>query len=138
MLQKIFSNFKDYSLIPVRLALGWIFIAHGGQKLFGLWGGPGLIGFAGSLESLGLKPAIFWALLAGCTEFFGGLMVLLGIFSRWGALFIIGVMVVAVATVHWKNGLFLSNQGYEYNVALIGLALAILYSGSGRFSIKRD
>lgn len=138
MLQKIFSNCKEYHLLPVRLALGWIFIAHGGQKLFGLWGGSGLQGFAGSLETLGLKPAMFWALLAGGAEFLGGLMVLLGVFARWGALFILAVMAVAVATVHWKNGFFLSNSGYEYNVAIIGLALCILFAGSGRFSLKQD
>lgn len=138
MLQKIFGGFRDFSLLPVRLALGWIFIAHGGQKLFGLWGGQGLTGFSASLESLGIKPAILFALFAGCAEFFGGLAVLLGFYARWGAFFITIVMIVAVATVHAPNGFFLSNQGYEYNVALLGLALCILYGGSGRFSVKQD
>ncbi len=139
MLQKIFGRFRDYSLLPVRLALGWIFIAHGGQKLFGLWGGHGLKGFAASLESLGIKPALLFALLAACAEFFGGLAVLLGFYARWGAFFIGIVMFVAIATVHAPNGFFLGElQGYEYNVALLGLAFCILFSGSGRFSIKPD
>lgn len=138
MLQKIFVNFKSFSLLPVRLALGWIFIAHGGQKLFGLWGGMGLQGFAGSLEGLGLKPAVFWAILAGCAEFFGGLAVLLGLFARWGAFFIGIVMAVAVAKIHASHGFFMSNQGYEYNVAILGLCLCILFAGSGRWSIKPD
>lgn len=138
MLQKIFANFKDYSLIPVRLALGWIFIAHGGQKLFGLWGGQGLQGMAGSLESLGIKPAMLFAILAAGAEFFGGLAVLLGLFARWGAFFIGIVMLVAIAKVHAPNGFFMSNHGYEYNVAILGLALCILFTGPGRFSIKSD
>lgn len=138
MLQKIFANFRDYSLIPVRLALGWIFIAHGGQKLFGLWGGQGLQGMAGSLESLGIKPAMLFAILAACAEFFGGLAVLLGFFARWGAFFIGIVMLVAIAKVHASNGFFMSNHGYEYNVAILGLALCILFTGPGRFSIKSD
>jgi len=138
MLKKIFGSWGGYTLLPVRLALGSIFIAHGGQKLFGLWGGPGIQGFGMYLDGLGLKPGFVFALLAGCAEFFGGLMVLLGIYARWGALFISVVMGVAVATVHWKNGFFLMNQGYEYNVALLGLALALVFGGSGKFSIKGD
>lgn len=138
MLQKIFQNCKEYHLLPIRLALGWIFIAHGGQKLFGLWGGAGLQGMAGSLESMGMKPAMLWALLAAGGEFFGGLAVLLGIYARWGAFFIIIVMTVAIALVHGKRGFFMENHGFEYNVALLGLAFSILFAGSGRFSIKRD
>lgn len=139
MLQKIFGGFRDFSLLPVRLALGWIFIAHGGQKLFGLWGGHGLKGFVGWLEGLGLKPALLFALLAGCAEFFGGLAVLLGFYARWGAFFISIVMFVAIATVHAKHGFFLGNEaGYEYNVALLGLSFCILFAGSGKFSVKPD
>ena len=137
MLQKIFGGFRDYSLIPVRIALGWIFIGHGGQKLFGLWGGHGLQGFAGSLETLGLNPAMFWALLAACGEFLGALAILFGIYARWGALLIASVMTVAITTVHWQHGFFLSNHGYEYNVAILGLCFCILLGGSGKFSIKQ-
>lgn len=137
MLQKICSNCKEYSLLPTRLALGWIFIAHGGQKLFGLWGGAGLQGMAGSLETLGMKPAMLWAILAAGGEFFGGLAVLLGIYARWGALLIIIVMAVAISLVHAQHGFFMENHGYEYNVALLGLACSILFAGSGRWSIKQ-
>ena len=138
MLQKVFFRFREYAILPIRLGLGSIFIAHGGQKLFGFWGGSGLKGFAMMLENLGMSPGLPYALLAAGGEFFGGLMVLLGIFARWGALFLLGVMVVAIATVHGKNGFFLMNQGYEYNIALIGMSLAILFNGSGKFSIKGD
>lgn len=138
MLKTIFGRFSSLSLLSIRIGLSWIFIAHGGQKLFGLWGGPGLQGFAGMLESMGMKPGLLWALISSGSEFFGGLMVLLGFYARWGALFIIGVMAVAVATVHAPNGFFLSNKGYEYNVALIAMSLCILFGGPGKFSIRED
>jgi len=138
MLKKIFNRFNDFSLLPIRIGLGWIFIAHGGQKLFGWWGGHGLHGFAGSLESMGMKPAMFWAVFAAVQELVGGLMVLFGVYARWGALFLIGVMIFAIALVHGKNGFFLMNRGYEYNVALIAMSICILFKGSGPYSIKGD
>lgn len=138
MFGKIFNRFSSLSLLFVRIALGAVFIAHGGQKLFGLWGGPGLQGFAGSLAGLGLKPAIFWALLAAGGEFFGGIMVLLGLYARLGAFLITCVMAVAIYNVHWKNGFFLSNGGFEYTFALSGLSLCILFGGSGPYSLKKD
>lgn len=138
MFGKILNRFSRLSLLPVRIALGAVFIAHGSQKLFGLWGGPGLHGFAGMLGGLGLKPAMFWALLAACGEFFGGILVLLGFYSRFGAFLITCVMVTAIHNVHWKNGFFSSNGGYEYPFALLGLSLCILLGGSGPFSLKKD
>lgn len=138
MLGKIFNRCGGYTIVIIRIALGWIFIAHGGQKLFGLWGGSGLGPFAQSLEGLGIPFPSIMALIAGSAEFFGGLMVLLGLYARWGALFIISVMAVAVYAIHWKNGLFLQNHGYEYNAAVIAMCLSILFAGSGRWSIKHD
>ena len=135
---KIFNRFGGYTIIVLRIALGCIFIAHGGQKLFGLWGGSGLGAFAQSLEGLGIPYPGIMAPIAGAAEFFGGLMVLLGLYARWGALFITGVMAVAVYTIHWKNGFFLSNQGYEYNLAIVAMCLSILFAGSGRWSIRHD
>lgn len=132
---KVFSGF---SLLPIRLALGWVFIGHGGQKLFGLWGGPGLHGFAGMLGSMGITPALPMALLSAGGEFFGGLLILLGLYARFGAVMILIDMVVAIATVHWRHGFFLQNQGYEYNVALIAMCLSILFAGSGKWSVKQD
>ena len=138
MLKKIFGGWSGYAMLMIRLGLGIIFVAHGGQKLFGLWGGPGVHGFAMFLSQLGVQPAVPFAFLSAAAEFFGGAMVLLGIYARWGAFFLIGDMIVAVVTVHWSHGFFLMNQGYEYNVALIAMSLAILFNGSGKFSIKED
>ena len=137
MLDKIFGGLGGFSLLVIRIALGWIFIAHGGQKLFGLWGGSGLQGFAGMLSGMGLGHAMLLAFLSAGAEFFGGLMILLGVYARWGAFFVIGDMVVAVMTVHLQNGFFLQNKGYEYNVALIAMCLSILFAGSGKWSLKQ-
>lgn len=137
MLAKIFGGFKNFSLIPVRLALGAIFIGHGGQKLFGLWGGHGLQGFAGYLEGMGLKPGMLMAILAGGAEFFGGLMILLGIYARLGAFLVSTVMAVAIWKIHWPYGL-LGEGGYGFNAALLGLSFCLLFGGSGKWSLKPD
>jgi putative oxidoreductase len=104
------------------------------QKLFGWLGGKGLEGTAGFFAGkLGLTPGILWALLAGIAEFGGGLLVLLGLFTRLGALFISTVMLVAIFKVHW--GAFFMPTGIEYAVSLFAAAVALLISGGGKFSL---
>ena len=90
----------------LRLVLGGVFIAHGAQKLFGWFGGPGLQGTAGFFDQAGLKPGSVMALLAGLAEFGGGLLVLLGLLTPVGALAVIVVMIVAILRVHLPNGFF--------------------------------
>src|SRR5262249_27368024 len=126
-----------------RLFLGVIFFAHGAQKVFGWFGGPGLmntVSFFGN--SLGVPPAL--AVIAALTECFGGLAVFVGLLTRLAALGLIVVMLVAVAKVHWRNGFFLNmspqpgkGHGFEFNFALIGMALAVLVGGAGRVSLDR-
>jgi putative oxidoreductase len=111
-----------------------IFIGHGAQKLFGSFGGPRISGFAKMLEQLGVKPARPMAILTGLAEFVGGILVILGLLTPLAALALIGVMIVAVLTVHLKNGFFLTNGGYEFNLALAGMALTLLIAGAGTYS----
>lgn len=118
-------------LLLLRLALGWIFIFHGSQKLFGAFDGPGIAGFASHLQGLPLLPPIVWAYMAALGEFVGGVSVLLGLLTRLGAIPIIITMLVAIGTVHGKNGFSLQYMGYEYNVALIGMAAALVLTGPG-------
>ena|SRR5438477_397119 len=126
----------DVGMFIVRLALGIIFIAHGGQKVFGWFGGPGLAATVTGFTGMGI-PA-FFAYLASFTEFFGGVAVLIGLLSRLGALGLAVVMIVAVAKVHFKNGFFLGGPtpGYEYNIALVAMALAIAIGGPGRIALS--
>jgi putative oxidoreductase len=128
------TDAKQWATIPLRISLGVIFLSHGGQKLFGWLGGKGLEGTAGFFAGkLGLTPGILWALLAGIAEFGGGLLVLLGLFTRLGALFISTVMLVAIFKVHW--GAFFMPTGIEYAVSLFAAAVALLISGGGKFSL---
>jgi putative oxidoreductase len=128
------TDAKQWATVPLRIALGVIFLSHGGQKLFGWLGGKGLEGTAGFFAGkLGLTPGILWALLAGIAEFGGGLLVLLGLLTRLGALFITVVMLGAIFKVHW--GAFFLPTGIEYPFSLFAVAMALLIAGGGKFSL---
>ena len=125
---------KLWATIPLRIALGLIFLAHGSQKLFGWLGGKGLTVTAGFFAAkMGLTPGMFWATLAGIGEFGGGLLLLFGLFTRLGALSISIVMLVAILKVHW--GAFFMPAGAEFALSLFCAALALLITGGGKFSL---
>jgi putative oxidoreductase len=117
--------------IPLRLAVGSVFIGHGAQKLFGWFDGPGLQSTAEAFSKMGFSPEM--ALLAASGEFFGGLLVLLGLFTRLGALSVMIVMLVAIFKVHW--GAFFMPKGIEYAFTLCLSGLSLLLSGGGALSI---
>jgi putative oxidoreductase len=119
----------DTSLLLVRVIVGVIFAAHGAQKLFGAWGGPGL---AKSIEMLQVGPVGYLVVIG---EFFGGLGLILGFLTRFSAASLIVIMIGAIAMVHGQHGFFLQNQGFEYNLALIGLLVPPLLCGPGQFSL---
>ena len=129
-----FTN-ESWAPLPLRLGLGVIFIAHGAQKIFGVWGGRGFDAWLSGEVPLGLQPAKLWLAAAAFSELLGGVMVLLGLFTRLGALLICGVMAVATYGVHWKYGFFMKNNGVEYTVALLCMALSVMITGGGRASI---
>src|SRR6266704_3072099 len=113
MLRRLTSTSSSWATVPLRLALGTIFIAHGAQKVFGAWSGPGLGRFTSFPAPFPfMRPAWVWMGLAAFSEMIG---------------------------VHWRNGFFLSPTafGIEYTVALIGVALALLIAGGGQASIDR-
>jgi putative oxidoreductase len=125
----------NIGLLVLRLVLGVIFVAHGAQKLFGSFGGPGLKGTTGFFEQLGIKPPYFMAVLSGLAEFVGGILVAVGFLTPLAAVALIVTMAVAVLTVHLKNGFFAQNGGYEFNLALAGMALTLLLTGAGGLSL---
>jgi putative oxidoreductase len=139
----IVGTYPSWSLLIVRVALGVIFFAHGAQKVFGCFGGPGLKGtIAYFKQAMGIPAGA--TVLAALVECFGGLAMLAGFLVRPAALGLVIVMLVAVAKVHWANGFFLNmsmtpgkGHGYEFNLALIGMALAVLVGGAGRYSVDR-
>ncbi|HEX3869449.1 MAG TPA: DoxX family protein [Pirellulales bacterium] len=124
----------DLALLIVRVVVGVIFAAHGAQKLFGAFEGPGLEATVTSMGQM-LPKGVVYAVIIG--EFFGGCGLVLGFLSRFSAASLILIMAGAIQMVHGPNGFFLQNRGFEYNVALIGLLLPILIAGPGAFSLGR-
>ncbi len=126
----------DLGLLILRVVLGFTVAAHGAQKLFGWFGGYGLAGTGGFLESLGFRPGKVHAFVAGLFEFGGGLLLALGLATPVGAALVIAVMVVAVATVHLSKGFWVSNGGFEYNLVIAAAALALAFAGPGQYSLE--
>ncbi|MEN1833987.1 DoxX family protein [Pseudomonas lijiangensis] len=136
-IKSVLSTRSGYGLTVLRIIVGIIFIAHGSQKLFGAFGGYGLEGTAQFMASQGLNPGYLMALLSGSVEFFGGLAVLIGLLARPAALGLAVLLLVAIFSVHIGNGLFMANNGYEFALALLGGAIAILIEGAGKLSVDR-
>jgi len=135
LLKRITHSQAGYSALVLRVAAAVIFIAHGGQKLFGLFGGYGLEGTGQFMESIGLAPGFLMALMAGSAEFFGGILILLGLLTRPVGVILTLTMAVAIFTVHIGNGLFIANNGYEFGLALFAASLSLAFSGAGKFAL---
>ncbi len=125
----------DLGLLLLRLALGAIFIVHGGQKAFGWFGGGGPRQIIEGVGQMGFQPAEVWGWMVIVAEFGGGIGILLGFLTPLWALGIISTMAVAIWKVHGPNGFMLSDSGYEYNLALMAMAACLLFAGPGRASI---
>lgn len=122
-------------LLIIRLVLGLSFVGHGAQKLFGWFGGPGLKNTAGFFESIGIKPGFLMASLAGLSELIGGALFTVGLLTPLAGLIIAGTMVVAIATVHGKNGYWATQNGYEYNILIMAVAIGVAVTGSGVYGL---
>lgn len=134
LIKQVFTT-SGWGPLALRVPVGIIFMAHGAQKLFGWFGGYGLEGTAGWLDSIGISPGYLMALLAGSAEFFGGLALVVGVLVRPASLALAFTMVVAIFSVHIGNGLFMSNNGYEFGVSLLAVSVALILSGAGRASV---
>ncbi len=137
LLKRITHSAAGYDTLPLRLATGVIFAAHGAQKLFAWFGGYGLEGTAGWMASFGLEPALLMAALAGSAEFFGGLALIFGLLLRPAAVVLALTMVVAIVTVHLEHGLFMANNGYEFGLALLAISVGLAIRGAGSASIDQ-
>jgi putative oxidoreductase len=119
----------------LRIVIGMLFIGHGAQKLFGAFGGAGPDGTAETFEKVGLRPALLHAYAAGMAELCGGLLLALGLFVPFAAAALIAVMTAAIVTVHGRNGVWVTKNGFEYNLVLIAAAFALAGAGPGSWSI---
>jgi putative oxidoreductase len=140
LVDMLFGTYPSWSHLVVRLVLGIIFFAHGAQKTFGWFGGRGLAATISGFRQMNIPPAA--AILAALVECFGGLAMIVGLLARPIALGLIVVMLMAIAKVHGRHGFFVNfamtpgkGHGYEFNLALIAMALSILIGGAGTFSI---
>jgi putative oxidoreductase len=121
----------------LRATVGGIFFAHGAQKLFGWFGGHGLEATGQAFDGMGMKPGRRNALLAGTAEAGGGALIATGLLTPLGSAAVIGVMDQAVRSVHKEKGFFVTEGGYEYNLALVVAAVAIADAGPGPISLDR-
>jgi len=126
-----------FALTLLRVLVGFLFVGHGTQKLFGWFGGHGLDGTAGFFESLGIRPGRRHAMVAGASEAGGGALLAAGLLTPLGATAIIGVMTQAVRSIHAANGPWSSDGGWEYNAVLAGLVLLLAEEGPGPLSLDR-
>jgi putative oxidoreductase len=121
--------------LALRGVVGPLFVGHGTQKLFGWFGGHGIEGTGGFFENLGLRPGKRHAIAAGTAEALGGLLLTLGAFTPLAATMVSSTMVTAIRTVHAPNGPWVTDNGWEYNAAVIGAMAALAEHGPGSPSV---
>jgi putative oxidoreductase len=126
---------EDIGLLLLSMVVGLIIAAHGAQKLFGWFDGSGLQGVTGWFGAMSLRPAPFWAIVAGISEFVGGLLLALGLFSPLGSFGIIGAMLIAIILVHWDKGLWNTNGGIELPLTNLTVALSLALTAPGVYAL---
>jgi putative oxidoreductase len=128
---------SQWASLVLRVPAGIILAAHGAQKLFAWFGGYGLEGTGQFMASQGLEPGYLMALLAGSAEFFGGIALIIGLLVRPAAAVSAFTMLVAGIVVHGSAGLFLSNGGFEFALALRAMTVALEKLGGGKLSLDK-
>lgn len=126
---------EDFGLLLVRVVIGALMLGHGAQKLFGWFGGYGIKGTGGWFESIGMRPGAFVAFLAGFTEVLSGVLLAAGLLTPVGGILLALTMLIALVKVHGPNGLWITNNGYEYNLVLLVVGVAFAFVGAGEYSL---
>ena len=137
LLNSLLRTQAGYGISLLRVVTGLTFMAHGSQKLFGWFGGYGLVGVGQWMESIGITPGYLMAALAGSAEFFGGLALVVGLLVRPAAVSLLVAMLVAIVSVHWANGFFIAESGFEYAMILGLISAVLLIEGAGKLSLDR-
>jgi putative oxidoreductase len=125
------------ALLIVRVVVGLTVAAHGAQKAFGWWGGPGMTGWTGALKYMRVRPAMPQAIFSAALELVGGVALAVGLLTPLAAFAIIATQLVAVALVHIPKGFWSSKGGYEFNLALLAGVFAVAIAGPGAYSLDR-
>ena len=136
MLRKLTATSATWATVPLRLAMGAAFIGHGAQKVLGSFSGPGFSKFTSFPAPFSfMRPAVLWMGAAAFAELIGGLLIILGLFTRIGAFLITCVMLTAIGGVLWPK--FFAPEGMELALAFLGMAVALLILGGGQLSVDR-
>jgi putative oxidoreductase len=130
-------DYASIGLLVIRLVFGVTFAGHGAQKLFGWFGGHGIEGTGAFFDSVGVKPGKPMATLAGLGELVGGLLFAFGLITPLASLIIVVTMLVAIFTVTGKNGYWITDNGFEHNVAIIAVAVGIALTGPGAYALDK-
>jgi putative oxidoreductase len=125
----------DIAMLVLRLGIGLIFVVHGGQRLFGWLGGPGMAGWKGAMTHMGFRPAGLFAWISVIAEFAGGLALVLGVLTSLAAAVLVAQSVVIIGQAHWRSGFLNRDGGYEFPLALAVGAAALLLAGPGQVSV---
>jgi putative oxidoreductase len=133
MLRDAVAPMAGWGMLPLRIAVGLVFIVHGAQKLFV----NGFGGVAGYFQTLGIPAPMLAAVVVTLVELLGGIALVLGLFTRWAALLLAIDMLVALFVVHLPKGFFISAGGYEFVLTLLGACLTLLLVGPGEAAIDR-
>jgi len=135
-LAPIYDKLTPFALPILRVGIGLILIPHGAQKLFGWFGGMGFEKFVALFNTLGYRPGILWLTLVALTEFVGGILLVLGLFTRFAAFALVIFMIVAVHFTSGK-GFFWTAGGLEYSLLILFVGLVFLIRGGGDYSLDR-
>jgi putative oxidoreductase len=133
-LGSLYASLDRFALPILRAGLGLILMAHGSQKLFGLFGGMGLTANAGLFDKLGYHPGMLWGTVVGCTEFFGGALLVIGLFVRPAAVAVIIFMIFSIQFTS-KAGFFWTKGGMEYSILILLAALVFAIRGGGQCAL---
>lgn len=126
------NAWQDWAPLVLRVVTGVIFAFHGWQKLQG-----GLAGTTGLVQSLGFPMPELFAVLLIVAELGGGILLILGLLTRWAATFTAIVSLVALVLVHLPNGFSMATGGYEYILLLLAASVSLMLSGAGKWSLDR-
>lgn len=125
----------DLGLLVLRVVVGLIFAAHGAQKAFGWWNGPGFAGWTGFMGQMGLRPARLWSTMSTSAELAGGTALALGFLTPLAAAVLVAQGLVIVLRAHWSAGFWNANRGFEFPLSLLAGAAAILFTGPGLWAL---
>jgi putative oxidoreductase len=127
----------DIGLAFLRIVIGLTMAAHGAQKAFGWWSGPGPEGWRKALAAMGFRPSGLWAAISTLAELVGGLFLALGLLTPFAAAILVAQSVVIIGQVHLPKGFWNRNSGYEFPLVLAAGAVAVALVGPGALSLDR-